>query len=180
MSEFTDFVDGIVDEGKTLAKGELKKLIADAKKDESDFVRLQAENLERWTVMLAEVRWHDVDDHGQRRPAAHLRCVELQDVIRAFGVRQQWQFFRARSEIECGDVTYHLGRNELLSHPLGREISHGLDDSGPASPRHEARGRNAMTGSAVLTHHFDNGFYGWRIAVRRVRRRVPAACHYGE
>ena len=54
MSKFTDFIDGIVDESKTLAKDELKKLIFDAKKDQSDFVRLQAENLERWTVMLAE------------------------------------------------------------------------------------------------------------------------------
>jgi hypothetical protein len=54
MSKFTDFIDGIVDESKTLAKDELKQLIASAKKDESDFVRLQAENLERWTVMLAD------------------------------------------------------------------------------------------------------------------------------
>ena len=54
MSKFTDFIDGVVDEGKTLAKDELKQLIASAKKDESDFVRLQAENFERWTVMLAE------------------------------------------------------------------------------------------------------------------------------
>jgi hypothetical protein len=54
MSKFTDFIDGIKDESKILAKDELKKLIASAKKDESDFVRLQAENFERWTVMLAE------------------------------------------------------------------------------------------------------------------------------
>jgi len=54
MSIFTDFIDGIKDDAGKLAKGELKKLIASAKKDESDFVRLQAENFERWTVMLAE------------------------------------------------------------------------------------------------------------------------------
>ena len=54
MSKFTDFIDGLADKGKKLAKDELKALIANAKKDKSDFVRLQAENLERWTVMLAD------------------------------------------------------------------------------------------------------------------------------
>lgn len=54
MSKFTDFIDSIVDESGKLAKEELKNLISSSKKDKSDFVRLQAENLERWTVMLAE------------------------------------------------------------------------------------------------------------------------------
>lgn len=53
MSKFTDFIDGLADDTKKLAKDELKTLVATAKKDSSDFVRLQAENLERWTVMLA-------------------------------------------------------------------------------------------------------------------------------
>jgi len=54
MSKFTDFIDSVVDESKGLAKSELKQLIATSKKDTSDFVRLQAENFERWTIMLAE------------------------------------------------------------------------------------------------------------------------------
>lgn len=54
MSKFTDFINGILDESGKLAKKELKELVASAKKDKSDFVRLQAENLERWTVMLAD------------------------------------------------------------------------------------------------------------------------------
>ena len=54
MSKFTDFIDGIKDEGGKLAKNELKQIIASSKKDTSDFVRLQAENLERWTIMLAD------------------------------------------------------------------------------------------------------------------------------
>lgn len=53
MSKFTDFIDGLKDDAGKLAKDELKVLIATAKRDTSDFVRLQAENLERWTVMLA-------------------------------------------------------------------------------------------------------------------------------
>ena len=53
MSKFTDFIDSIVDESGKLAKNELKQLIASAKKDKSDFVRLQAANFERWTIMLA-------------------------------------------------------------------------------------------------------------------------------
>jgi hypothetical protein len=54
MSKFTDFIDGLKDSSGTLAKDELKSLISAAKKDESDFVRLQAENLERWVVMLSD------------------------------------------------------------------------------------------------------------------------------
>lgn len=54
MSKFTDFIDSIKDEGGKLAKNELKSLISSSKKDTSDFVRLQAENLERWTVMLSD------------------------------------------------------------------------------------------------------------------------------
>jgi hypothetical protein len=54
MSKFTDFIDGILDESGKLAKEELKQLISSSKKDKSDFVRLQAENFERWTVMLDE------------------------------------------------------------------------------------------------------------------------------
>ena len=54
MSKFTDFIDSIQDVAGTLAKKELKDLIKTAKKDESDFVRCQAQNLERWTVMLTD------------------------------------------------------------------------------------------------------------------------------
>ncbi len=72
MSKFTDFIDSIVDQGKTLAKGELKKLVLDAKKDQSDFVRLQAENLERWTVMLAE---------GDLTPKGYKKLVQKMEVL---------------------------------------------------------------------------------------------------
>lgn len=37
-----------------------------------------------------------------------------------------------------------------------------------------------MTGTTVFTHHFYDGFYGWRFAAGCVRRRMPAACHCGE
>jgi uncharacterized protein YbaA (DUF1428 family) len=53
MSKFTDYIDGFADKTSTLAKDELKELIISAKKDESEFVRLQAANVECWTVMLA-------------------------------------------------------------------------------------------------------------------------------
>jgi hypothetical protein len=54
MSKFTDFIDGISDESGKLAKKELKDLISSSKKNKSDFVRLQAENFERWSVMLLD------------------------------------------------------------------------------------------------------------------------------
>ena len=72
MSKFTDFVDTLVDEGKKLAKDEFKALVADAKKDQSDFVRLQAENLERWTVMLAD---------GDLTPAGYKKLVRKMEVL---------------------------------------------------------------------------------------------------
>ncbi len=49
MSKFTDYIDGFKDETSTLAKDELKELISSAKKDKSEFVRLQAVNIEHWT-----------------------------------------------------------------------------------------------------------------------------------
>ena len=53
MSKFTDYIDVFADKTGTLAKEELKQLIISAKKDDSEFVKMQAEDIERWTVMLA-------------------------------------------------------------------------------------------------------------------------------
>jgi hypothetical protein len=72
MSKFTDFIDSLVDDSKVLAKQELKDLIASAKKEESDFVRLQAENIERWTVMLAE---------GDLTPKGYKLLVKKMEVL---------------------------------------------------------------------------------------------------
>jgi len=79
MSKFTDFIDDIVDEGKTLAKSELKQLVADAKKDQSDFVRLQAENLERWTVMLAE---GDLTSNGYKKLVKKMEVLTQLEIIK--------------------------------------------------------------------------------------------------
>jgi len=79
MSKFTDFIDGLVDESKTLAKDELKKLISDAKKDQSDFVRLQAENLERWTVMLAD---NDLTIKGYKKLVKKMEVLTQLEVIK--------------------------------------------------------------------------------------------------
>ena len=53
MSKFTDYIEGLADKNSVLAKDELKELIRSAKKDESEFVRLQAVHVEHWIVMLA-------------------------------------------------------------------------------------------------------------------------------
>lgn len=72
MSKFTDYIDGFADKTGILAKEELKDLIISAKKDESEFVRLQAENVERWTVMLAA---------GELTPAGFKKLVSKMDVL---------------------------------------------------------------------------------------------------
>jgi hypothetical protein len=72
MRKFTDYIDGFADKTSTLAKEELKELIISAKKDESEFVRLQAENVERWTVMLAA---------GELIPAGFKKMVSKMDVL---------------------------------------------------------------------------------------------------
>lgn len=72
MSKFTDYIDGIEDKTSTLAKEELKALIISAKKDESEFVRLQAENIERWTVMLAS---------GEITPMGYKKLMSKMDVL---------------------------------------------------------------------------------------------------
>jgi hypothetical protein len=72
MSKFTDYIDGFKDETSKLAKKELKELILSAKNDESEFVRLQAVNVEHWIVMLAA---------GQVTPAGFKRLVTNMDVL---------------------------------------------------------------------------------------------------
>ena len=72
MSKFTDYIDGFADKSSTLAKEELKELISSAKKDESEFVRLQAVNVEHWTVMLAA---------GEVTPAGFKRLVSKMDIL---------------------------------------------------------------------------------------------------
>ncbi len=79
MSKFTNFVDGIVDESGKLAKDELKNLISSSKKDKSDFVRLQAENFERWTVMLAE---GDLTPKGYKKLVKKMEALTQLEVIK--------------------------------------------------------------------------------------------------
>lgn len=79
MSKFTDFIDSIKDESGKLAKKELKTLVTSSKKDQSDFVRLQAENLERWTVMLSE---GDISVKGYKKLVKKMEVLTQLDVIR--------------------------------------------------------------------------------------------------
>jgi hypothetical protein len=72
MSKFTDYIDRFKDETSTQAKKELEELILSAKNDESEFVRLQAVNIEHWIVMLAA---------GQLTPAGFKRLVTNMDVL---------------------------------------------------------------------------------------------------
>jgi hypothetical protein len=72
MSKFTDYIDGFKDETSMLAKEEFKELILSARNDESEFVRLQAVNVEHWIVMLAA---------GQVTPAGFKRLVANMDVL---------------------------------------------------------------------------------------------------
>jgi len=72
MSKFTDYIDGLTDKTSQLAKDELKELILSAKNDSSEFVRLQAVNIEHWTVMLAA---------GKLTPAGYQRLIMNMDVI---------------------------------------------------------------------------------------------------
>ena len=72
MSKFTDYIDGLQDKAGILAKDELKELISSAKNDKSEFVRLQAENIERWTEQLAT---------GEITPAGFKKLVSKMDVL---------------------------------------------------------------------------------------------------
>jgi hypothetical protein len=79
MSKFTDFIDGLKDESSRLAKAELKELVASAKQEESDFVRLQATNLERWAVMLAD---GDLTPKGFRKLVNNMEVLKELEQIR--------------------------------------------------------------------------------------------------
>lgn len=48
------FIDGIKDEGRTLAKDELKDLVKDAKADTDAFIKKQGVKLERYLNQLAK------------------------------------------------------------------------------------------------------------------------------
>jgi len=72
MSKFADYIDGLKDKAGTLAKEELKVLISSAKNDQSEFVRLQAENIEHWTEQLAA---------GEITPAGYKKLVSKMDVL---------------------------------------------------------------------------------------------------
>jgi hypothetical protein len=79
MSKFTNFIDNIKDESGKLAKTEFKNLIASAKKDNSDFVRLQAANLERWTVMLSD---GDLTPRGYKKLVRKMEVLTQLEVIK--------------------------------------------------------------------------------------------------
>ncbi len=79
MSKFTDFIDNLTDDAGTLAKDELKALITAAKQDTSDFVRLQAENLERWTVMLAD---EDLTPEGYKKLVRNMEVLTELEAIK--------------------------------------------------------------------------------------------------
>ncbi len=79
MSKFTDYIDGFADKTSALAKDELKELIISAKKDESEFVRMQAENIERWTVMLAAC---ELTPAGFKRQVAKLDVLTKLETIK--------------------------------------------------------------------------------------------------
>ena len=72
MSKFSDFVDDLKDQAGLLAKDELKRLVSEGKADASEFVSRQAENLETWTVMLAD---------GQLTPAGFRKLVKRMEVL---------------------------------------------------------------------------------------------------
>jgi hypothetical protein len=72
LSKFTDYIDGLADMTSTLDKDELKELVSSSRKDESEFVRLQAVNIEHWTVMLAE---------GEITPTGFKNLVSQMDVL---------------------------------------------------------------------------------------------------
>lgn len=79
MSKFTAFIDSLRDDAGTLAKAEIKKLISDAKRDTSDFVRLQAENLERWTILLAD---GELTPKGYKKLVSNMEVLTELEVIR--------------------------------------------------------------------------------------------------
>ena len=79
MSKFTNIIDGIVDEGGKLAKDELKNIISSSKKDKSDFVRLQAENFERLTVMFAD---GDLTAKGYKKLVKKMEVLNQLEVIK--------------------------------------------------------------------------------------------------
>ncbi len=53
MAKWHDFIDRLKDDGGTLAKEELKELVASAKSDGNDFIQRQGKKMERYLEQLA-------------------------------------------------------------------------------------------------------------------------------
>jgi hypothetical protein len=53
MADWHDFIDTLEDGGKTLAKEELKELVASATADSDEFIQRQGRKLERYLSLLA-------------------------------------------------------------------------------------------------------------------------------
>lgn len=79
MPKLADFLDDLLAAGGKLAKDELLTLLKTARKDKSDFVRLQAENLERWTLMLAE---GELSADGYKKLVRNMEVVAHLEVIK--------------------------------------------------------------------------------------------------
>jgi hypothetical protein len=79
MSKLSDFLESLVKDGGKLAKDELLMLISTAKKDKSDFVRLQAQNLERWTTLLAQ---RELTPTGYKALVRNMEVVAHLEVIK--------------------------------------------------------------------------------------------------
>lgn len=79
MNQFDQFIDSLQDDTKQLARTELKNLIRTAKQESSAFVRQQAENLERWTVMLAN---GDLSAQGYKKLVAKMDVLADLESIR--------------------------------------------------------------------------------------------------
>ncbi len=72
-----------------MAKEELKQLISLSKRDASDFVRLQAENLERWTEMLAD---RDITSKGYKKLVSKMEVLtQLERIKLSLGAKTSAQ-----------------------------------------------------------------------------------------
>jgi len=87
MPKWHDFVDRLKDEGSTLAKEELKELVASAKADSNDFIRKQGRKMERYLSQMASGSITSKEFEGYMRDLVELTRMEAAALSQAAQTR---------------------------------------------------------------------------------------------
>ena len=87
MAKWQDFIDGLKDNGKALAKEELKDLVTSAKTDTNEFIQKQGRKMERYLTQLAGGSITPKEFEGYTKDLVTLTMMESASLAQAAQTR---------------------------------------------------------------------------------------------